>query len=214
MREFLYFLARLGIAIPIATLTWIITVFIMDLNLFLASIAGILGGVLPFYILKWFQRRSYLKSLGLSVQEFQYIKNNLKESQQKISRLQGRIFQIRSVSAMRQLNDLTKISKRIFHIVKKDPKRFYAAERFFFYHLDSAVELTEKYTFLVAQPIKNKEILESLEDTRKTLLDLSSTIEEELMKVLSTDIDTLKIELDVAKKSLDRRPMERSRKGM
>ena len=213
MRDFLYFLARIGIAIPLAILTWIITLFMVDVNFWLAIVYGLLGGLIPFYIIKFFQRRSVLKSYGLRAQEYQYIHQNLKEAQKKISKLQGKMFQIRSISAMRQLNDMIKLSKRIFNIVKKDPKRFYSSERFFFNHLDSAVELTDKYTLLVTQPIKNKEVLSSLEDTRKTLLDLNSSLEEELMNVLTNDIDTLKIELDVAKKSLHREQLERSREG-
>lgn len=214
MRNFLYFMARLGIAIPLALLTWIIAVFFVDLNMVLAGLAGIVGGIIPFYIIKWFQQRAILKGYNLSSQEYQYIQQNLKEGQKKISSLQNRMFQVRSLAAMRQLNDLVKLSRRILTIVKKDPNRFYAAERFFFYHLDSAVELTDKYTMLVTQPIKNKEILTSLEDTKKTLHDLNTSLEEELMHVLANDIHSLQIELDVAKKSLRRERLERSREGI
>ncbi|WP_167578531.1 5-bromo-4-chloroindolyl phosphate hydrolysis family protein [Jeotgalibacillus proteolyticus] len=212
MRDFLYFMARIGIAVPLALLAWIIPLSFFNVNGWVALGIGIAGGVIPYYVIKWFQHRSILKSYGLSSQEYEYIQQNLTESQKKISRLQGKIFQVRSLSAMRQLNDLVKLSRRIFTIVKKDPKRFYTAERFFFYHLDSGVELTEKYTMLAAQPIKNKEVLTSLEDTRKTLFELNSSIEEELMNVLSNDIDNLKIELDYAKQSMDRE--QHSRKGI
>ncbi|TDL34869.1 protein xpaC [Jeotgalibacillus sp. S-D1] len=214
MRNFLYFMARLGVAIPLALLTWIIAVFFVDLNIMLAGLFGLLGGLIPFYIIKWFQKRAMLKDYNLSSQEYQYIQQNLKEGQKKISTLQNRMFQVRSLSAMRQLNDMVKLSKRIFVLVKKDPNRFYVSERFFFYHLDSAVELTDKYTMLVTQPIKNKEILMSLEDTKKTLHDLNSSLEEELMKVLANDINSLQVELDVAKKSLRAERLERSREGI
>lgn len=36
---------------------------------------------------------------------------------------------------------------------------FYEAEDFFFSHLDSLVELTEKYAFLEKQPVKDKKNL-------------------------------------------------------
>lgn len=203
MKQILNFLTRLGVALPIASITWITAIFLINVPFWPSLAAGIIGGVIPFYSIKWFQKRSLLKSYGLTKREYEYIQSNLKEAQKKISRLQGKQFQIRSISAMRQLNDMIKFSRRIFTIVKKDPKRFYTSERFFFYHLDSAVELTEKYTMLVTQPVKNKEVLVSLEDTRQTLHELNRSLEEDLMKVLSNDLDTLRIELDMAKNTIE-----------
>ncbi|TFE02968.1 5-bromo-4-chloroindolyl phosphate hydrolysis family protein [Jeotgalibacillus salarius] len=203
MKQILNFLTRLGVSIPIASITWISALFLINVPFWPSVLAGVFGGLVPFYTIKWFQKRSLLKTYGLTKSEYEYIQSNLKEAQKKISRLQGKQFQIRSISAMRQLNDMIKFSRRIFTIVKKDPKRFYISERFFFYHLDTAVELTEKYTLLVTQPVKNKEVLVSLEDTRKTLHELNSSLEEDLMKVLSNDIDTLRIELDMAKKTIE-----------
>ncbi|WP_166805750.1 5-bromo-4-chloroindolyl phosphate hydrolysis family protein [Jeotgalibacillus sp. R-1-5s-1] len=205
MKPFLYLAARLGISLPSASLTWLTSLFVFNAEFWEASLLGLGGGIIPFYTMKFFQNRSLLRSYGLTRQEYKYIHENLKEAQKKISRLQGKQFQIRSLSAMRQLNDMIKFSRRIFSIVKKDPKRFYASEQFFFYHLDSAVELTDKYTMLVTQPVKNKEVLSSLEETRKTLHELNSSLEEDLMKVLSNDIDTLRIELDMAKKSIEQK---------
>ncbi|MFB1080937.1 5-bromo-4-chloroindolyl phosphate hydrolysis family protein [Jeotgalibacillus sp. JSM ZJ347] len=205
MKQVLNFITRLGISLPIGTITWITAIFIMNVSFWPSLLAGVAGGVIPFYTIKWFQKRSLLKSYGLTKREYEYIQSNLKEAQKKISRLQGKQLQIRSISAMRQLNDMIKFSRRIFTIVKKDPKRFYTSERFFFYHLDSAVELTEKYTMLVTQPVKDKEILVSLEDTRQTLHELNRSLEEDLMKVLSNDLDTLRIELDMAKNTLEQK---------
>ncbi|MDZ5711894.1 5-bromo-4-chloroindolyl phosphate hydrolysis family protein [Jeotgalibacillus haloalkalitolerans] len=203
MKQILNFVTRLGISLPIASITWISAIFLMNVSFWPSLAAALIGGIVPFYTIKWFQKRSLLKSYGLTKREYEYIQSNLKEAQKKISRLQGKQFQIRSISAMRQLNDMIKFSRRIFSIVKKDPKRFYTSERFFFYHLDSAVELTEKYTMLVTQPVKNKEVLVSLEDTRQTLHELNRSLEEDLMKVLSNDLDTLRIELDMAKNTIE-----------
>ncbi|UZN01054.1 5-bromo-4-chloroindolyl phosphate hydrolysis family protein [Lysinibacillus sp. MHQ-1] len=43
-------------------------------------------------------------------------------------------------------------------MVKTDPRKFYNVEPFFYAHLPSAVELTDKYTMLSRQPVKDKEI--------------------------------------------------------
>jgi len=77
-------MARLGIAFPLGMLTWMIALYFVNINFWMAIGIGFLAGVVPFYIIKWFQYRSVLKSHGLSAQEYQYIQTNLKESQKKI----------------------------------------------------------------------------------------------------------------------------------
>ena len=102
----------------------------------------------------------------------------------------------------------------MYAIVNKDPRRFYQSERFFFYHLDSVVELSERYALLAAQPVKNDKMYISLKETRSTLEDLSESIKKDIYHVLSTDVDDLKFELDVAKhslKKLDYHPLDDER---
>jgi len=94
------------------------------------------------------------------------------------------------------------LSKRIFQIVKTNPRKFYQVESFFYAHLDTAVELTSKYTLLVSQPVKALDVQIALQDTRDTLLELNQVMENDLRQVLSSDIEKLKMELDFAKISL------------
>lgn len=74
-------------------------------------------------------------------------------------------------------------------------------EPFFYAHLPSAVELTEKYTMLSKQPVKDKEIQITLSKTRETLADLNSTIQIDLKDALSNDIDHLQMEIEFANRS-------------
>ena len=94
---------------------------------------------------------------------------------------------------------MAKTARKIYQLTKKEPKRFYKAEQFYFSHLDSALELSEKYVFLSNQPKKTLELDRSLFDTRKTLEEMKGLIEEDLYKVISDDIDQLNFEIDVAK---------------
>lgn len=98
--------------------------------------------------------------------------------------------------------EFIRITRKIYILTKKEPKRFYKAERFYFSHLDSAVELAEKYVFLSLQPKKDRELENSLFETRRTLEELKTSIENDLYQVLSDDIDQLHFELDVAKHSI------------
>jgi 5-bromo-4-chloroindolyl phosphate hydrolysis protein len=96
------------------------------------------------------------------------------------------------------------VVNKIYTITKNEPRRFYLAERFYYSHLDSLVEISEKYAFLSAQPKKNAELNFQLNETRRTISNLTETIEKDLYNVLEKDIDNLQFELDVAKLSIDK----------
>ena len=78
-------------------------------------------------------------------------------------------------------------------------------EPFFYAHLPSAVELTDKYTMLSKQPVKDKEIQLTLSKTRETLTDLNDTIQIDLKDALANDIDRLQMEIEFANRSNLRR---------
>ena len=95
--------------------------------------------------------------------------------------------------------------KKIQQLTKQEPKRFYKAEPFYFSHLDSVVELSEKYALLSRQPNKSRELNQSLVETRRTLDELTETVEKDLYEILAEDIEDLHFELDVAKKTINTR---------
>ncbi|MGB6406714.1 MAG: 5-bromo-4-chloroindolyl phosphate hydrolysis family protein, partial [Planococcus donghaensis] len=99
--------------------------------------------------------------------------------------------------------DMTKIANKIIMVVQQNPRKFYLAEPFFYSHLDSAIELTEKYTLLVGQPVKDTEMRITLQDTREMLLSLNKVMEQDLKRVLSSDIERLRMELDYAQLAVD-----------
>lgn len=100
--------------------------------------------------------------------------------------------------------EIQRISRRIYRITKKEPRRFYQAEKFYFYHLDSLVEMAEKYSFLSNQPTENYELKQSLRETQRLMDEMRVTLEKDLDGVLANDIDQLNFEIDVAKKNLNR----------
>ena len=134
--------------------------------------------------------------------EYQFIKKNIDDAKRKISRLHKALFSIRHIPSLKQRMELMRTTRKIYRLTKKEPKRFYKAEQFYFSHLDSAVELSEKYVFLSAQPKKTYELDQSLYETRRTLEQLTSMVEEDLYKVISDDIDQLNFEIDVAKHTI------------
>ncbi|MCR2820308.1 5-bromo-4-chloroindolyl phosphate hydrolysis family protein [Lederbergia panacisoli] len=197
---FSFFLGMFAAAETI--LLWVILSNGFNIEFITSTVSAFLVGGLTFFGIKLYSDRKFLKKNKLTRKEYVYIQKNLAEAKRKISRLQKAFFSVRTMGAFKQLYELSKLSKRMYAIINKDPRRFYQSERFFFYHLDSVVELSERYAMLAAQPVKNEKMYISLKETQSTLEDLSESIKKDIYHVLSSDIDDLKFELDVAKHSL------------
>ncbi|MBT2734498.1 5-bromo-4-chloroindolyl phosphate hydrolysis family protein [Bacillus sp. ISL-7] len=204
MNPILSFLLRSFVAVPLTVVTWLVCFFPLSQAFWPSTGIAITGGILTHLILSIVMNRSFLKKHQISRKEYRYIRKNLMEAKQKINRLNKNLFTIRDISSVKQRIDLLRITKKIHKMTTKEPKRFYQAEQFYFSHLDSIVELTEKYSFLSSQPKKNMEMGQSLIETRHTLNELTKVLEEDLYKVISDDIDHLNFEIDVAKHTLNK----------
>jgi 5-bromo-4-chloroindolyl phosphate hydrolysis protein len=196
MREVKQFFTRHFITAPISFGSWLFFVMGAGINPFAATgllIAIYFGGT---FTLKQIQLSSNLKKLGMSRSEYSHIKGQITGAKMKIKRLNGLYGQVRSVQAFKQLHEMNSLSRRILGLVRSNPKKFYDVEKFFYAHLDSAVELTSKYALLINQPLKDKELRIALQNTRETLGDVNKQLEQDLRSVLSSDIDQLQMEID------------------
>ncbi|MGO4888340.1 5-bromo-4-chloroindolyl phosphate hydrolysis family protein [Anaerobacillus sp. MEB173] len=204
MKSVFTFLFRGFVSVNVGALSGFIAFLGLNASFGMSVLAGLIGGASSYTILKWRGKQKVLSQNQLTRKEFKYIQSNLQEAKEKIKRLNNAFVGNRSIYAMRQIGKLRKMVNRIYQIVKNEPKRFYQAEKFFFYHLDSVVELSERYVFLTRQPVKDKDVRRSLSETEVTLKHLIQSLEEDLLNVLSNDIDHLNFELDVAKHTLRR----------
>lgn len=152
---------------------------------------------------KFLQKRKVLQTFGLTKTEYDHIAEQLQTAQNRLNTLQKQFLRVRSVASFKHINDISRTSKRIIAMIKKDPRRFYNAEQFFYSHLESAVTLLEKYTMLRAQPLKDSEIKMALQQTAHTLDTVKELIDDDLKHVLATDIEHLKLEIDFANMSVN-----------
>ncbi|CRK81352.1 5-bromo-4-chloroindolyl phosphate hydrolysis family protein [Neobacillus massiliamazoniensis] len=205
MNPFLAFIVRSFVAVPVTVITWLLSLFAFHNTFFASSGIAIGTGIVVYLVLSMYMSSKFLSKHQLSRKEYRTIKKNLKEAKQKLSRLNKSLLQIRDVSSVKQRIDIHRITKKIYKMTWKEPKRFYKAEEFYYSHLDSVVELSEKYGFLAAQPKKNIEINQSLLETRQTLNELTKVLEEDLYYVISDDVDHLNFEIDVAKHSIEKK---------
>ncbi|MBM7606360.1 5-bromo-4-chloroindolyl phosphate hydrolysis protein [Metabacillus crassostreae] len=204
MKQTINFFIQSSAALFSTVAIWTIGYFPLDQSYLLASTYAIGGGTAVFFSAKAITFQQFLKQNQLTRKEYRYIKQNLKEANHKIKRLRKALFTIRNVASIKQNLEIYRVVSKIYSITKKEPKRFYLAEQFYYSHLDSIVELSEKYAFLASQPKKNNELTKSLNETRRTISDLEESLEKDLHDVVSKDINQLHFELDVAKLSLNK----------
>jgi 5-bromo-4-chloroindolyl phosphate hydrolysis protein len=199
MHPFLTIIIRTAIATPVAFIAGLVSFFGFEQSFLLSTIIAVGAGYLTSQGVKIYRNHLFLKKQQLSRKEYKYIKKNLDEAKKRLSRLQKALFSVRNFQSLKQRKDLLILTRNIYSITKKEPKRFYQAEKFYFSHLESLVELSERYVFLSNQPKKTRELEQSLHETRKAIEDFSSTIEIDLHQIISGDIDQLNFELDVVK---------------
>ena len=198
------FITRHALNLFISFTLYIISILNFDLGV-LALAVPIGSYFISNKLLLTFQTYKRSKKLGLTKTEYRQIELQLKKAREQINKLTQQYTRVRSVKSFKLINETSKVSRRIINIVNNDPHKFYAVEDFFYAHLPSAVELTDKYTLLTKEQVKGTDIHLALEETRKTLKDLHVTIEEDLKLALQSDIENLKIELDFAKLSNEQR---------
>ncbi|MEH7886711.1 5-bromo-4-chloroindolyl phosphate hydrolysis family protein [Bacillus sp. JJ1609] len=203
MNPILSFFVRTLAAIPATMFVWLLTYTGFDQTFGVSSLIAIAAGGLVYFGLGSFMKTRFLKKHGLTRREYKYIKKNLDEAKMKINRLQKVQFSIRHIRSLKQRMELIRMIRNIYNLTKKEPKRFYQAEQFYFSHLDSVLELTEKYAFLTSQSKVNRDMQYTLEDTQRTLIDMTGVVEKDLYHVLSDDYDHLNFEIDVAKHRLN-----------
>ncbi|ARK23457.1 5-bromo-4-chloroindolyl phosphate hydrolysis protein [Sporosarcina sp. P37] len=198
------FLTRHAIIGPTSLLTWVFLITGTSLGFPISSLIGIglyAGGNVA---IKELQLRSNLKQFGMARSEYKHIEHQVNESKQKLKKLSSMYGQVRSIQAFRQVYDMSMMARRVIKIVQANPRKFYQVESFFYAHLDSAVELTSKYSLLVNQPLKDQEIKVALQHTRETLSDLSLEMEKDLRHAVATDLEQLQMEIDFVDITLNR----------
>ena len=198
------FIKRQSVSLPLMTVMFPVLYLGAEIGLIASGAVAAGTYIASNSTIKQVQLSSDSKNLGMTRSEFKNVRNQIREGKEKIKQLQGNYYKVRSISSFKQLMDMTKIANKIITVVQQNPRKFYLAEPFFYSHLDSAIELTEKYTLLVGQPVKDQEMRIALQDTREMLLSLNKVMEQDLKQVLSSDVEKLRMELDYAQLTVDK----------
>ena len=159
-------------------------------------------------LILFYQQTKRAKQLNLTRSQFIHIDEQLQIATKNANALTQKYVQVRSVKSFKVIYEMSKLSKRIIALVRKDPTKFYIIEEFFYAHLPSALELSDKYALLTKQQVTGTDIHIALNDARVTLKELYETMEMDLKKALSPDIESIKLELDFAKLANEQRQNE------
>jgi len=204
MKRVQNFIKRQSVSLPIMGVMFPILYLGAEIGL-LASGAVAAGTYLASNTtIKQVQFSSTSKEFGMTRSEYKHVVKQLHEAKEKTKKLKGLYYQVRSISSFRQLVEMTKRANKIILVVQQNPRKFYQAESFFYSHLDSALELTQKYALLIGQPVRDREMKVALQDTRETLQSMNRVLEDDLKKVLAADVEKLRMELDYARLAVDK----------
>lgn len=204
MKRVQNFIKRQSVSLPIMGVMFPVLYLGAEIGL-LASGAVAAGTYLASNTtIKQVQFSSTSKEFGMTRSEYKHVVKQLHEAKEKTKKLKGLYYRVRSISSFRQLVEMTKIANKIILVVQQNPRKFYLAESFFYSHLDSALELTEKYALLVGQPVKDQLMKVALQDTRETLQSMNRVMEDDLKRVLASDVEQLRMELDYARLAVDK----------
>ncbi|SFA74926.1 5-bromo-4-chloroindolyl phosphate hydrolysis protein [Lentibacillus halodurans] len=210
MRRFFQFLLQSLIGTSAAVLTGLISFFAFGTAVLMSALYAVIAGGACYFLIKELMFFRYLQQKELSRKEYKYINENLLEAKAKIKRLQRTLYSVRNWQQAKKYIKILVTVRKIYANTKKEPRRFYQAEVFYYKHLDSLVALMEKYAYLKSQPSRSKEINQALDETRQTITALGEAINKDLYVMLHDDVDTLQFELDVANQSFKKAVKEES----
>lgn len=213
MKTIQQFLLRHVISLPVSFTVWFILLIATNLGFLVSTgLLFVVYGATNF-AMKQLQIHSTLKQFGLTRSEYRYISEQLDLAKDKIKSLNSHYGKVRSAQDFKQLHATSMLARKIIQTVKNNPTKFYAAEKFFYAHLDSAVHLTSKYALLSNQPLKDEEIQSTLMNTRQALHNVYDQFETDLRKALSSDMESLKFEIDYVDATMKRQKKQLDTKG-
>ena len=209
MERFKKILTRHFIAFPASTIVWIYLLLNLDVGFFVATLAFIGTYAATLFGTKTYQTISGAKRAGLTTSEYRHIERQVDDAYDKLREMGKNYGRVRSIHSFKQLFELSRLAKRIIQTVEANPSQFYYVDRFFYSHLDSAVDITTRYIQLSQQPVKDLEINGTIEEAKTRLADVHHLLETDLKRAMSKDLATLNMELDYVDLALQKNEPKR-----
>ncbi|MDJ1111891.1 5-bromo-4-chloroindolyl phosphate hydrolysis family protein [Macrococcus sp. S115] len=186
------------LAIPVAIITGIISMNIFQFEMWLDTLIMFGSYIMTFLPVQQKAAHTYLKEIGLSKNDYKYVRKQLKIAEPKIKHLLVQYKKVRSLSELKNVNEINKLARVIFKNVQKSPSKFFNVDSFFFSHLDNTVNLLNEYLYLSRMPHKTKEDQQLLNHARLTLDELKRTLQADLRALNKESYETMRVEINLA----------------
>ncbi|MCE5089660.1 5-bromo-4-chloroindolyl phosphate hydrolase [Staphylococcus devriesei] len=193
------------VGVPVAFVSWIVSVFGFDLSFIIDGLIGVGMFFVSYFPTQRLTSNKYLAEIGLSRRDYRFVRTHLNQSQDKIRNILKSFINVRSLKDFRQINDIYRISKSIHFAVKQRPALFFKVESFFYSHIDNALNLIDSYTRLSKMPKKTIEEKQKLEQTRITLDEVKRTLIADLKRINEDDYERLDVEMELNRLEQSRR---------
>ena len=176
------------ISIFIGIILGLIVYFLVNL-IIMSVIIVFLGSWISYYFLSHLYDKDAI-----------YIRSSLKSARKKTFEISTYGRRLPLWRLWIKIRYIRRINKEIIVNIQKHPNRFPKAEKFFSLYLDATLNILEKHTILVSQPIRSAGVKESLRTSEQMLEEVTKGLEQQLALVLEDDIMDLEIEKEVITK--------------
>ena len=150
------------------------------------------------------EKEAFYKSKGMTKEEIQFFRETMHTAKLKLLRLEKNLNSISKLEAIEKRNNTIQLSKSLFKVITAEPKRLHEVNKFLYVHLPSLTDLTDKYLEISQHEVKNKSTFDILDESASTIDEMCQLIAEDYVLFKSDDFEDMAIEVELAKKAIER----------
>lgn len=149
-------------------------------------------------------KEAFYESKGLGKEDIQYFRETMQNAKLQIKKIETNMLSTGKLKAIENRNNTIHLIKSMFREIIKEPNRLHEVDQFLYVHLPSLADLSEKYVEIDNHQAKSKATYEILDKASQTLDKMCQQIAEDYVTFKSDDIEDMEVEVELAKRSLDK----------
>lgn len=156
------------------------------------------------------EKEAFYSSKGLSREDIQYFRETMQKAKMQIVTVEKHMNQSSKLKAIENRNNTVKLSKALFKEITQEPDRLHEVDKFLYVHLPSLSDLVGKYREIENHKAKSKATFDILNKSSETIDRMCGQIAEDYVKFKEDDIEDMDIEVELAKRTLNKNKTEQS----
>lgn len=149
-------------------------------------------------------KEAFYVSKGLEKEDIQYFRQTMQKAKQQIRDIEINMLATGKLKAIENRNNTIHLTKSMFREIIKEPNRLHEVDQFLYVHLPSLADLSGKYNEINNHQAKSKATYDMLDKASQTLDKMCQQIAEDYVQFKSDDIVDMEVEVELAKRSLDK----------